>query len=221
MKKLYKIFSSFLKKRKLYVVKSLYYDTTSRIITRTDVDYIRVATAELCAREIHRKNINGAVAEVGVFKGDFASVLNQLFPTKTLYLFDTFEGFHQNDAVKEQENKFSTSTQDFSQTSIDLVMKKMPFPYQCEIRKGYFPETINGLEETYCFVSLDADLYQPIYAGLEYFYPRLSKGGYIFIDDYNNEYYKGSKEAVREYCQKNSIAFVPIPDGCGGVVITK
>jgi len=210
-----------LQHRKVYIVKSLFYDTTAKVVTRTDVDYIRVTTAELCAREIYHRNVEGSVAEVGVYKGDFASVLNELFPTKKLYLFDTFEGFNQKDSAKERENNFSTSTQDFSHTSIEKVLQKMPFPHLCEIRKGYFPETAQNIEESFCFVSLDADLYQPIYTGLEYFYPRLSKGGYIFIDDYNNEYYKGSKEAVREFCGKHAISFVPIPDGCGGVIITK
>ena len=47
--------------------------------------------------------------------------------------------------------------------------------------EGYFPETTVGLEdERFAFVSLDTDLYKPIYEGLKFFYPRLNPGGIIF-----------------------------------------
>lgn len=42
---------------------------------------------------IYSNNISGCVAEVGVFQGEFASVINKNFPDRKLYLFDTFEGF--------------------------------------------------------------------------------------------------------------------------------
>ena len=38
--------------------------------------------------------------------------------------------------------------------------------------------------EKFAFVSLDTDLYKPTLAGLEFFWPRMSKGGFIFIHDF-------------------------------------
>jgi hypothetical protein len=35
-------------------------------------DYVRCSSLELVAREIHENNVSGNVAELGVFKGDFA-----------------------------------------------------------------------------------------------------------------------------------------------------
>ncbi|MDR1267790.1 MAG: TylF/MycF family methyltransferase [Holosporales bacterium] len=47
-------------------------------------------------------------------------------------------------------------------------------------RKGYFPDTAaSDADEKFAFVSLDTDLYQPIHAGLEFFYPRLHEGGHL------------------------------------------
>ena len=54
-------------------------------------DYVRIKTLELIARRL--ANVPGAVAELGVYRGQFASCMNRLFPERTLYLFDTFEGF--------------------------------------------------------------------------------------------------------------------------------
>jgi len=184
-------------------------------------NYIRINTFELVVHEIIKNNIEGATAELGVYKGEFAKYINNAFPDKKLYLFDTFEGFNEADVVIEKTNSFSTGDQDFSNTSVNEVLSKMTNKNNCIIKKGWFPESLNNLEEQFCFVSLDADLYKPIYDGLEYFYPRLNKGGYIFIHDYNNELYTGAKQAVREFCDKNNISFVPMSDTWGSAIIAK
>ena len=97
----------------------------------------------------------------------------------------------------------------------------MPYPELCILKKGYFPETFDITEETFSLVSLDADLYNPILNGLEHFYPRLNKGGYIMIHDYNGFEYDGAMNAVMEYCDKLGINYVPIPDMAGSVIIAK
>ena len=56
-------------------------------------DYIRISSLELVAKEIYENNIEGAVAELGVFRGRFAQFINQAFFDRDFYLFDTFEGF--------------------------------------------------------------------------------------------------------------------------------
>jgi len=184
-------------------------------------NYIRIAALELAAYEINQKKLSGSVAEVGVFKGEFAKYINQLFPNKKLFLFDTFSGFDNKDIVVEKQNNFSDGNQDFSDTSANLVLQKMKFRQNCIIKKGYFPETAVDVDEEFCFVSLDPDLYKPIIDGLDYFYPRLVKGGYIFIHDFNNDMYSGAKRAVLEFCSKYDIPYVPLPDTWGTVVISK
>ena len=184
-------------------------------------NYIRISTLDLVAGEIYERGIAGNVAEVGVFKGMFARYINQAFPDRTFYLFDTFEGFHAKDVEVEEKGAFSDGKQDFSATSEKQVLSLMKHPEKFIVKKGWFPESLGGLEDTFCFVSLDADLYKPIYDGLEYFYPRLSKGGYIFIHDYNNKGYEGAKAAVREYAAKMDIPYVPMSDSWGTVIIAK
>jgi O-methyltransferase len=186
-------------------------------------DYVRISSLELCAYEIKRKNVAGAVAELGVYKGDFAQHLNKYFPASKLYLFDTFEGFSDEDVQYDKTYNFSSvdTIQDFSDTGVELVLSKMKHRNNCIIVKGMFPESLQGLEDSFIFVSLDADLYKPIYDGLQYFYPRLKQGGYIFIHDFNNEHYKGAKEAVINFCSEQSINFFPLTDVAGTAVISK
>jgi O-methyltransferase len=208
-------------KSKMTITSSLEYVNRTRNIDVKYFDYIRLSTLELLAHEILTNNVPGNLAELGVFKGKFAKYINQHFPERFFYLFDTFEGFDKRDKQTEQANNYSSANQDFSATSVDKVLAQMPFPEKCIVKKGYFPESAEGVEDTFALVSLDTDLYEPIYNGLVFFYARLSKGGYILIHDFNNDHYKGVRDAVMKFCGENNIGYLPIPDKAGTVIICK
>jgi len=212
--------SKALASKKIYLTRSLTFREKPQVLP-ANFDYMRFATLGLCYEEIVNNQVKGSVAELGIYKGDFAWRLNFLFADRTLYLFDTFSGFDAKDLKQEISNGFQQVDQDFSDTSVDMVLSKMINPKKCIVRKGYFPDTTIGIDDTFCFVSIDADLYGPILTGLNYFYPRLEKGGYLFIHDFNNDMYKGSNEAVLKFCAENKIGYVPIPDSGGTVIIAK
>ena len=215
------IFGRFLFSKKVHLTYSLNYLNRKRDIDTDYLDYIRIATLELISNEITRKNLSGNVAEVGVYKGKFAKYINQYFPSRKLYLFDTFQGFDEKDIDSEKKIGLSHTSQDFSNTSVESVLKNMPFPEECIIKRGFFPETTTGLDDSFVFVSLDTDLYEPIYQGLIYFFPRIVKGGYIFVHDVNNDAYKGARKAVDQFSSEQNISFLPLPDACGSVVFIK
>jgi O-methyltransferase len=221
-RKLFSLFQIVLTKFGFVLTRKMYALGRERLIDlNTFPDYVRFSSLELVAEEIKEKKIEGAVAELGVYQGKFEKEINKLFPHKKLYLFDTFEGFDKKDSDIEVSMGYSKGNQDFSNTSIEKVMSLMQFPLNCIIKKGYFPETAVGLEETFSFISIDTDLFEPIYNGLAYFYPRVSKGGYIFVHDYNDIEYSGAKKAVRKYCQEMGINYFPLSDGWGTCVIAK
>lgn len=186
-------------------------------------DIIRTSALSLMADEIHRKQLDGAVAEFGVARGKFARVLNALFPEKTLHLFDTFEGFPEYDVAIDAENNFSDAQKNNSYDNIDMneLKNNMPHLDKCLFHKGYFPQTAEGVEEEFCFVSIDCDLYKPICEGLNYFYPRLVKGGCIFVHDYRSKYFTGVKVAVTEFAERYGISYCVLPDNTGTAVILK
>jgi O-methyltransferase len=184
-------------------------------------EYIRTSSLELVANEIYDKNIIGNVAELGVYQGDFAKIINKAFPDRKLYLFDTFEGFDQRDIKTELEKNYSTGNQDFSETSVEIVLAKMENKNNCIIKKGFFPETAEGVNDTFSFVSIDVDLYEPMYKGLCFFYERLNNGGYIMLHDYNNKGYNGVKDALRKFSEEKKVPYFPICDAWGSAIIMK
>lgn len=187
-------------------------------------DYIRVKTFELLVDEIRRGCIEGQVAELGVFQGEFAQFINAAFPDRKLYLFDTFEGFDEKELYLEWGNEYGIfAEQDtHKNTSVQIVMNRMKYQDNIIIKKGLFPHSLDGLDEKFAFVSLDCDYEESLYQGLEYFYPRLEKGGYIMMHDYNN-FLTCAKKAIKRYedGQRIKIPKVPIPDAQGSLILSK
>jgi O-methyltransferase len=210
-----------LRKSNVFIGSSLDYLTRRRNIDKNYFDYVRLSTLELLAYEIDKKKIKGNVAELGVYKGKFARYINEFFPERVLYLFDTFEGFDSRDTKKEIDEKFSSGNQDFSDTSVEAVLAIMPHKQNCKAIKGFFPESAKGFNDDLVLVSIDADLFEPIYNGLNFFYPKLVQGGYILIHDFNNDLYKGARKAIEQFCREKTINFIPIPDSGGTAIITK
>jgi O-methyltransferase len=186
-------------------------------------DSVRVCSLYAIAKEIGAKSIRGSVAELGVYQGDFAQHIHAAFPDRKLYLFDTFQGFSERDKEVDVSGGFSSAAEDFSDTNVDLVLNKLGRPDNVAVRAGYFPESVQEADKQECFafVSIDTDLYKPIYDGLQFFYPRLSPGGYIFVHDYNNKDYPGVNAAVRKYCEEEKINCFPLVDPCGTGIIAK
>lgn len=220
------------------VTQPMAYDSVSQNMYsdyKNQMDYARYRTIELIAEEIGRNNITGDVAEAGVDYGDCSWIINDAFPDRTFYLYDTFSGFDNRDITIEQQqnytsNAFFESANYFKRSNfktpedqITYVRKRLSHPQNAIFRKGYFPETtIEEENKRFAFVSLDMDLYQPILNGIEFFYPRLSKGGYMMIHDYNHREFQGIKKAVSE-CEKKlgTIPKIPLPDQGGSIVFMK
>lgn len=191
-------------------------------------DYVRLREIELLIDEVKNKNLQGAIAEVGVYRGEISAFLNRLLPEKKIYLFDTFTGFtdkllSENTAHEFTDNSFFQSIKKFANTSESIIIEKMSTPENCIICKGVFPQTALNIHEDFCFVSIDVDFFASTLEALKYFYPKLLRGGYLFIHDYNDDELRGVKEAVYKY-QDNlneKLHIVPLCDHSGTLVITK
>ena len=179
-------------------------------------DYQRFYAFILNLNYILKNDVEGSFAELGVYRGNSAVILKYYTQksNRRLYLYDTFDGFCEKDLKGIDKNKKKA----LMDTSLDRVKKKVG---DAEYRIGYFPETIQekDKEEQFAFVSLDCDLYAPTKAGLEFFFPRLSKGGMIICHDYSSGVWNGVTKAVDEFCQKNNACAMLMPDRDGSIVI--
>lgn len=184
-------------------------------------DYVRHGTLHLVCQEVRERGVEGALGEVGVFRGDFAILMERHLPGRPVHLFDTFEGFDERDVAQDED--LVEHFHDFSPTDPESVRARLPASADVHLHVGYFPESAAGFPDDVRFAvaSIDADLYAPVLSSLDWFYDRLSPGGYILVHDFNNEAFGGAKKAVREFQDRTGASIVPIPDWGGTAVVTR
>ena len=164
----------------------------SEIDGNTVVDEPR--TYNLAELMRHAGRVEGQVAELGVFRGGTARLAAQVLSHKTIHLFDTFEGLPKPDPSKDMMKEGELKA------DLEQVEKFLSDLNNVKIHPGLFPETAADLhDEKFCFVHVDADIYQSVKDACEFFYPRLNKGGIMVFDDYGFYGTHGAKIAVDEF----------------------
>jgi O-methyltransferase len=194
--------------------------------TLTDLepwDCVRRDLLFLQLRGVIERRVEGDWAELGVYQGSTARLIHHYAPERKLHLFDTFAGFDAAEASRERARGQNVPTGLFADTSVEGVRQRVA-PVRDEqviFHAGFFPGTTQEVapETRFAFVHLDADLYDPTLAGLEYFYPRMPRGGVFVVHDYNA--WRGAREAVDYFLRNKPEMAVPMPDQSGSVVIVR
>lgn len=138
------------------------------------------------------KNVPGDMAELGVASGASAKMISARAPERTLHLFDTFEGLP--DPSEQDSSRFNNKQYRYTLDEVQEYLKGANVIFH----KGLFPNSTKGISGIqFAFVHLDADLYESTKAGLEWFYPRLNKGGILISHDYDTS--AGVNQAFEEF----------------------
>jgi hypothetical protein len=168
---------------------------------------------------LEKEGVEGSLAELGVYQGTTAKLLHTLMPARTLWLFDTFEGFDARDFAGEDDVTRDASR--FADTSLDRVLAFLGGSSSIRPCKGYFPDTTSVVPENerFALVHLDADLFKPTWDALGFFYPRMSPGGFIILHDYGSGAWPGIAEAADRFLADKAECLVRIPDKSGTAVL--
>lgn len=185
------------------------------------LDLGRFFFLNLCIDFLLEEKIVGDVGELGVYKGNSAFLLSKYarrMNTKC-YLFDTFEGFDSKDLVHLDFKKGQVDFSDTSEAEVKNLLGEQNIIYV----KGYFPESLNQIKETdyFVLVHIDCDLEKPFTAALNYFYPRMKKGGFLIMHDHSSLFWPGAKKAIEGFFADKAEFVIPIPDKSGTCVIRK
>jgi len=164
------------------------------------------------------QNIRGEIVECGVFKGaSFArfAMFRDLFGnplSKKIIGFDVFGKFPKTKFS--QDNKLRKKFIDeagessISVSQLQQVLKNKKIDKLVEIVKGDITKTIPAYIKSnphlkISLLNLDTDIYEPAVTILEQFYPRISKGGILILDDYG--VFPGETKAVDDYFQEKNV----------------
>lgn len=169
----------------------------------------------------------GDYIELGSHRGFSLRVIHRFMdPSRTLYSFDTFEGFDELDIAVEKTMYHTLWTAgSFAPTSVERVAHYVgdgSWPSNLKIVKGWFPNSFKGLDDVrWRFVHIDFDLYQPIKASLETLWKPLLPGGVVMIHDYGCYGFPGARKAVDEFCEAIGQLPIELPDRWSTAVLRK
>ena len=157
---------------------------------------------------IATKNLQGDIAEVGVYKGGTARLICEVKGKRNLYLFDTFEGLPETN-----ENDLLVQKGWLQDTSLESVKNYLSDFENIHFLKGIFPETAKPIsDKKFSFIHLDTNLYQSTLDALDFFWSRMVVGGRIVSHDYNTSSMPGIKKAFSEFFEKEPEKIIEIAD---------
>ncbi len=173
----------------------------------------RLDNLQYCTEDVIKNNIEGDFIETGVWRGGTCIFLRMMLKVKNIsnknvWVADSFEGIPKPDAKKYPLDGADTlHTKDELKVSLDQTKdnfkKYEMLDDQVKFLKGNFSTTTkNPPFNKLSILRLDGDLYGSTWEVLENLYGKLSKGGYLIIDDY---YLPTCRAAVNDFRKKHDI----------------
>lgn len=166
------------------------------------------------------QELDGVYVECGVAAGAQIIAMADAAPNKVIYAFDSFRGIplpsNKDDQMpgvkmftKEEQSKLPDPGKQVLESSGATVVSELDFLNHLKgsgvdyslVKSvpGWFEHTtglFGQFKVNIALLRLDGDLYNSTYVCLQNLYPRVVKGGYVIIDDWE---LPGSRKAVEYY----------------------
>lgn len=144
---------------------------------------------QICVAAARR--LPGVMAEAGVLMGGSARLICEAKGQTPLHLFDVFETLQDDGAVNDEAAAVRAHFGTVHGQRIQVERLLAGYP-AVMLHPGLFPRSAAGLEALcFSFVHLDLDLPKGTREGLAFFHPRLSPGGMLIGDDYDDPGVRG------------------------------
>ena len=174
----------------------------------------RMNNLEYCVTKVLEENVPGDFIETGVWRGGSCIFMAALLKEKNVinrnvWVADSFEGLPKPNVEKYAEDKddihyihpelaISMETVKANFNKYDLLGNNIKF------LKGWFKDTLPTAPiDTLAILRLDGDMYESTMDGLVNLYHKLSKGGYLIVDDWG--VVEACKKAVLDFRQQHNI----------------
>ena len=174
----------------------------------------RLDNIEYCYNQIIKDNVAGDFIETGVWRGGAVIFMKALLKNagindRIVWVADSFEGLPAPD-----EANYPADKGDIHYAQKELAISKEQVQKNFEkyglldenvrFLKGWFKDTLPTAPiKSIALLRLDGDMYESTMDGLTNLYPKLSKGGFIIIDDWGAV--PACQAAVNDYRAKYGI----------------
>jgi hypothetical protein len=177
----------------------------------------RVYTA--CWAALQTRDVPGDYVECGVNRGGMARAQMELLSfensQKNYWLVDTFCGFPESQrSLVSKGMPLDT----YDECYDDVVKNFAPFP-NARLVRGIVPDVLPQVKaERVCYLSLDMNSAEPEIAALNFFWPRLSKGAVVLMDDYAYVGYERQKLALDKFARDHRVPILGLATGQGIII---
>jgi O-methyltransferase len=173
----------------------------------------RLDNLQACIEDVILNDVPGDLIETGVWRGGASIFMRAVLKAhgvaeRCVWLADSFQGLPPPDS-----NKYPVDDGDrlhtYDELRVSLEEVKSHFERyglldeQVKFLKGWFSETLPTAPiERLSVLRLDGDMYESTWDALVNLYPKLSRGGFCIIDDYN---LTTCRTAVHDYRSQEGI----------------
>lgn len=176
----------------------------------------RLDNVQFCVEDVLTNDIPGDLIETGVWRGGTTILMRAILRAygvnnRSVWVADSFAGLPPPNTEKYPQDAGDTF-HTFKELAISLDEVKSNFERyglldeQVHFLKGWFSETLPTAPiERLAVVRLDGDMYESTMDGLVNLYPKLSRGGYMIIDDYGCPGTPACSKAVADYRKLHGI----------------
>jgi hypothetical protein len=183
-------------------------------VAHTMVGRRRLDNVQFCVEDVLARGIRGDLVETGVWRGGVCIFMRAILKAhgvknRRVWVCDSFEGLPPPNAKKYPADK-GLNLNKYKQLAVSLEEVSDNFRHyglldrQVRFLKGWFRDTLpKAPVKRIAVLRLDGDLYESTMDALTHLYPRLAKGGYIIIDDYNE--IRACRRAVTDYRKTRGI----------------
>lgn len=165
--------------------------------------------------------LSGDFVECGVNTGIYSLAIcdylefNSL--DKNFYLFDTFSGIptEQLNEAERKRRPLSKLNNSYEECYETAKHNFAAFPRAILVR-GRVPETLADTPDSaVCYLSIDMNIAEPEIAALNHFWPRLTPGAPVVLDDYGWNSHLPQRVAMDEFASKQGLTILELPTGQG------
>jgi hypothetical protein len=186
----------------------------------------RLDNLQNCIQHVLVNRIPGDFIETGVWRGGATIFMRAMLKawgdtSRIVWVADSFEGLPEPDGLNYPKDRGDTH-HTYSELAVSLQTVQENFRKyallddQVRFLKGWFKDTLPTAPiEKLAILRLDGDMYESTMDGLKNLYAKLSRGGFLIVDDYGAV--PACKDAVHDFRRDNKISEEIIEIDWGGV----
>lgn len=187
--------------------------------SREDI-HIEWRVAMACWLGRHASRLPGDFVECGVNTGILSLAICEYLDFnglgKSFYLFDTFDGIPIDMTTLAERDRAAVENSIYYADCYELARQNFAPFHRALLVRGRVPETLDQVEiGAVAYLHLDMNIAAPERAAIEHFWPKMTLGGVILMDDYGWTPYRAQKNALDEFAALQGVEIMMLPTGQG------